>query len=69
MKGLKTPEYGFPLFAGLLSTEPSQVWETLDDTTREQLVECLARLLLAHVKTDACRSPAAPQHNHGVNPL
>jgi len=46
----------FPLFTGPLSTGPSHVWEYLDDATREQAVQHVARLLVAHTQPDACRT-------------
>jgi hypothetical protein len=51
MKRSTAWDHDLPLFA-----DPPDVWETLDEATRQQVLERLARLLLAHGKAVAGRS-------------
>ena len=52
----------FPLFAAALAAEPSDVWETIDDATRKQIVERVASLLLAQAKGARSLSPTNPNN-------
>lgn len=67
MRGSKTLYHELPLFAGQSSTDPSYVWQCLDDATREQVVQRVVSLLLAHTKPDVCRTASPANPNPGVN--
>lgn len=64
MKRSTALDHSLPLFPG-----PPDVWETLHEATRQQVLERLARLLLVHGKANACRCVSFPQHNpQGTSP-
>jgi hypothetical protein len=61
MKRSKSLCHELPLFADTSLADPAHVWETLDDAIRQQLIERVASLLLAHAKADARRSAPTSQ--------
>jgi hypothetical protein len=67
MKDFKAVCHELPLFAGSAWSDPSCVWDTLDEVTRREVLERVAALLLAHVKADATGAVSAPDLEPGVN--
>ena len=61
MKRSKPLYHELALFGDPSSVAPAHVWETLDDAVRQQVIERVARLLLAHAKADARRSTSSSQ--------
>ena len=50
------PFDGFPLFPG-----ESEIWKSLDKPTQEEVLDCLALLLLRHLRhTSPCAAEAPP---------
>jgi hypothetical protein len=52
---------GFPLFQG----EPD-IWNSLDETTQEQVLDCLALLLLRHLQQTARHDPEERSFTKGT---